>query len=86
MDNNYGYDADWCTALVILLEGKRLNWKIVRGQTLSKWGLSNKYYHGVSPSKCNVEIRQFQGPTAYEQAEEWAREFSAHELENGMKP
>jgi len=77
---------DGCTAFVTLHEGRRLGWKILRGERRGHH-LDSKYF-GIGPDRppgdgCSVETGRF---GSWRAAVEWCASFPAHPAEGGGAP
>lgn len=74
------------TAFVVLHEGRRLGWKVLRGGW--EHSLLNHLYYGQGPERpdyaaCIVERQPF---TDWNDAVRWCASFPAHPAEAGAKP
>ena len=79
-------EATQATAFVVLHEGRRLGWKVLRGSP--EHGLLNHLYYGQGPERpdyaaCIVERQPF---TDWNDAVRWCASFPAHPAEAGAKP
>lgn len=74
------------TGFVLLHEGRRLGWKVLRGP-VPAWHPDFRYYgkgpEAPSPTLCAVERQTF---TAWDDAMTWCAGFSAHPAETGRPP
>ncbi len=74
------------TGFVLLHEGRRLGWKVLRGP-VPAWHPDFRYYgtgpEAPSPTLCTIERQTF---TAWDDAMTWCAGFSAHPAETGRPP
>lgn len=77
------------SAFVVLHEGKRLGWKVLRGQ--HEPPLLPLRYYGEGPERppyqeCVIRPQYFVETEAWECARKWCASFSAHPAEIGLTP
>lgn len=74
------------TGFVLLHEGRRLGWKVLRG-LVPTWHPDSRYYgHGPEappPASCAVELSTF---TSWDGAVKWCASFPPHPAEMGNPP
>ena len=78
----------WATVVVVLLDGLRLGWKVLRGGDANSMvmTLNNRYFAGHRPDACTFADARFDDPEAFRKAEAWAATFPAHPDEQGGAP
>jgi hypothetical protein len=79
---------DWCGAIVVLRDGKRISWKIRRGTMPLPFTLSDRYFGGFAlRSLCAAETARFDGEDCFDRAADWCRSFERHpDAPDGFEP
>ena len=80
--------APWVGAIVVLVDGQRVGWKIIRGSKPPDIvaGLSSRYTAGRKRADCDIQAATFDDPDAFRDATLWAAEFPGHPDEAGGAP